>query len=428
MFHYVDRSTRTQEPYVLLLQGPVGPFFRDLQEELNAHGFRTKRVTFNAGDERFSAGQMTQPFSGSLDNWAQFFDAEMRQNLPDFVVMFGVMRPAHHIARQITATYGVRVICLEEGYLRSGYVTCEIGGNNDSSPLCQWAPGQDCAGDYPAPVTPPNAYLKMCFWAALYYMRRDFRATWYQQSLFHRKREGVFSLAYTWASHAVVRGIARHTSGPLLRRLRGKLRKNFVLVILQVPSDSQLLYAARGWSNEKLVQETLSAFRHTHTSETLVFKLHPLDRQARQTQRLIKRTARDLGIESQVHILKSGAIGDIAAHASGMIVINSTSAFSALRHNIPILAMGDAIYRHDAVVTVGNSPYDIWEFLNDRSVKPADNVAMFLRAVKATALLPGDFYCITGRHVAAAAIADKLKQELQQTSRPIPAAIRSGAA
>ncbi|MCG3268295.1 hypothetical protein [Yoonia sp. I 8.24] len=428
MFHYVDHSTRMQTPYVLLLQGPVGPFFRDLQKELNAQGFRAKHVTFNAGDELFSASQTTQPFSGSRDNWAQFLDAEMRQNLPDFIVMFGSMRPAHHIARQVAATYGVRVICLEEGYLRSGYVTCEIGGNNGSSLLCQWAPGQDCAGDHRTPETPSHAYLKMCFWAALYYLRRDFRATQCQQSLFHRNREGVFRLAYTWASHAVMRGIARQTSGRLLRSLRGRLRKNFVLVILQVPSDSQLLFAARGWSNEKLIQETLSVFRLTHTSETLIFKVHPLDREAQQTQRLIQRTARGLGIESQVRILKSGAIGDIAAHASGMIVINSTSAFSALRHNIPILAMGDAIYRHDAVVTVGNSPYDIWEFLNDRSVKPADNVAMFLRAVKATALLPGDFYCITGRHVAAAAIADKLKQELQQTSRPIPAAIRSGAA
>jgi capsular polysaccharide export protein len=428
MFHYVDRPTRVQAPYILLLQGPVGPFFRDLQAELTAQGLRTKRITFNAGDDLFSTSHITETFTGSLDDWAQWLSKEIRHNSPDFIVIFGARRPVHYVARQVATAYGVRVICLEEGYLRSGYVTCEIGGNNDSSPLCQWAPSQYCENDQATPTPTSYAYLKMCFWAAIYYLRRDFQATEQQKALFHRKREGVLRLAVTWVGHALVRGVVRQTGAHLLRRLRKKLRKRFVLVVLQVPSDSQLLFAARGWSNEKLIQETLFAFHNTQTSEALVFKLHPLDRQAQQTKRFIQRKARDLGMMDRVHVLRSGAISDVTAHATGMIVINSTSAFSALHHNIPVLVLGDAIYRHGSVVTVGNSTLDIWEFLNDRNVKSEHDVAAFIQTVKTAALLPGDYYCSKGRHAATAAITYKLTQELARASLPMTSDIQSGVA
>ncbi|SFR53133.1 capsular polysaccharide export protein [Yoonia tamlensis] len=428
MYHYINRDKSGEAAKVLLLQGPVGPFFSELQTALRAQGFQAKHVTFNAGDAHFAARDQTLAFEGSLDDWARWLGDELRHDTPDFIVMFGAMRPLHYIARQVAAMYAIKVICLEEGYLRSGYVTCEIGGNNDGSPLCDWTPDNAHSGAAAAPATVKHGYLNMCFWAVIYYLLRDIRATSQQKPLFHRHYEGVIRLAASWVGHAFRRVCARLVSGGLLRKLRGRLHKKFMLVVLQVPSDSQLRYAARGWSNEKLIRETLGAFKHTQTTQSLVFKLHPLDRRARATRRLIQETARGLGLADRVRVLGAGTMGAVTQHATGMIVINSTSAFSALHHSIPVLVMGDAIYRHDAVVTVGDDPLDIWEFMNKRVAKPARTIATFIHAVKHRALLPGDYYCAAGRAIAAKEIAQKLKQEHKRAQAPLAASLQAGAA
>ena len=103
MFHYVERPNIAKAPRILLLQGPVGPFFRDLQDALIARGFHAKRVTFNDGDRLFSTQIDTVSFAGSLDAWARWLGAEFRQSWPEFIVLFGAMRPAHYVAKQVAA-------------------------------------------------------------------------------------------------------------------------------------------------------------------------------------------------------------------------------------------------------------------------------------------------------------------------------------
>lgn len=51
---------------ILLLQGPVGPFFAELQIALDAAGFAVKRVLFNSGDKLFDHGRNSVRFTGIL--------------------------------------------------------------------------------------------------------------------------------------------------------------------------------------------------------------------------------------------------------------------------------------------------------------------------------------------------------------------------
>ena len=199
MFHNVGQPNAAAAPRILLLQGPVGPFFCDLQNALFAQGFRPKRIVFNDGDRLFSSHDDTVSFTGSLDDWAGWLSAELRQHWPELIVLFGAMRPIHYIAKQVAAIYGVRVICLEEGYLRAGFVTCEIGGNNDSSPLCDWTPEQHCSDRIAAPVTTRFSYYRMCLWGTVYYLARELKPTVAEKSLFHREHEGFVRLALSWA-------------------------------------------------------------------------------------------------------------------------------------------------------------------------------------------------------------------------------------
>ncbi len=54
------------------------------------------------------------------------------------IILFGCERPAHLVALHLSRLYGINVLCREEGYLETGYVTCEMGGNNRHSPLTNW--------------------------------------------------------------------------------------------------------------------------------------------------------------------------------------------------------------------------------------------------------------------------------------------------
>ncbi|WP_106746461.1 hypothetical protein [Yoonia maritima] len=412
MFHYVDQPNMMATPKVLILQGPVGPFFKELQRGLSAAGFATKRVVFNAADQLFAGAGESFRFTGSPDDWTAWLETEMRDNRPDYIVVFGARRPVHATARKVAALFGVRVICLEEGYLRSGFITCELGGNNDSSPLCDWKWQQDAPQNTPKPVDMPRKYGALGIWSTIYYLVRDFRSSPDEVALFHRKHEGIGTLAVSWAAHMGSRALARLETFTKLKRLKNELNGQYIVVTLQTPQDSQLQFAARGWSNEKLISDTLGALKDSAAKDTIVFKLHPMDRRVGKTRRFIEETARQLNLADRIMVLNFGAIGDVVNHASGMIVINSTSAFSALHHHIPLLVLGDAIYRHENLVTVGTETTTIQTFLASRKVKSVECADAFIEAVKARALLPGDFYYVKGRKVAVDAITKKLEQDL----------------
>src|SRR3546814_4538429 len=55
-------------PRVLLLQGPVGPFFRHLQQHLEDSGFDAWRICFNAGDRFFASRKRSEEHTSELQS------------------------------------------------------------------------------------------------------------------------------------------------------------------------------------------------------------------------------------------------------------------------------------------------------------------------------------------------------------------------
>lgn len=397
---------------ILLLQGPVGPFFAELHKALNLAGLSVRRVLFNSGDRLFSTGQNCVRFSGSLKEWESWLRFEIAQNNPDCIVLFGSNRPAHKVARQMAERHDIDVISLEEGYLRSGYVTAEIGGNNQHSPLTKWKPTHQLETETQDTFTAlpiRSSFSTMSFWGSVYYLARDFFSGASDETLFHRRREHVLALTARWWDHMGRRVIAKVTEIPTQRALRKK--RGYMLVPLQVSSDSQLQDASRGWDAEKLIDACLKAMLETGPAQDVVFKLHPLERRSSKIKRLIYRRAKALRVApARLVMVHSGRIGDLAAHSGGMVVINSTSAFSALHHDVPVLVLGDAIFRHDAIVTVGQTDRDVTDFFKLRRTKSPAAIAQFVEAVKAQSLMPGDFYVSAGRKIAVRNLVEKLEQ------------------
>jgi capsular polysaccharide export protein len=399
---------------ILLLQGPVGPFFAELQEALSVASFTTRRVVFNAGDKLFTPERNYEYFTGTLCEWETWLRFEFAQNPPDAIVLFGSNRPAHKIARRLAELYRIDVLSLEEGYLRSGYVSCELGGNNKHSPMVKWRPKLLTPGGRadaaPSAGAQPSSFTTMSFWAAVYYLVRDLASKPSDTHLFHRQRERVVPLAMSWGIHLLRRIAAQITEYPARRALRR--RPGYILVPLQVSSDSQLQAAARGWSTSRLIEASLMALRANPVGQRVVFKLHPLERESVASKRLIFRRAAKLGAHRRhIRVLHSGRMGELTKHSSGMVVINSTSAFSALHNGVPVLVLGDAIFRHDEIVTLGETEADISAFFKMRHAKSRLLIDEFIAELKSQSVIPGDFYVSRGRQIAIAGIVDKLKQQ-----------------
>ena len=397
-----------RSPRVLLLQGPVGPFFRDLHKALLTNRYCVKRVLFNAADWLFAYPGDTVRFSGTPEAWEKWLRLQFTISTPDFIVFFGCMRPAHEVARKLGKEFGVPALSLEEGYLRSGFITCELGGNNHLSQLCDWKPSWSCNEISPAAVHLPSSFRIMCVWGLTYYLWRSWFASISDHFLYHRQTLGPWPDTVYWIKNTLRLIRARIFEMSQLRRVTSELKKQYILVPLQVPSDSQLSVASRGWSNNKLVEEVIAALRSCDPGLKVVFKIHPLDGEAKKVASLISLIAEQNRIASRIIILHSGSISELCRNSSGMIVINSTSAFSALHHNVPILALGDAIYRHPDLVTIGSNARSIADFFRIRTAKDKRIAVNFFDIVKSHALLPGDFYISKGRRAAAAAVTKKI--------------------
>ena len=127
-----------QGKHVLLLQGPIGPFFARLAADLKAAGATVFKINFNGGDWLFypqNAANFKQPF----DEWPAFFEAFIQKNNIQVVFLFGDCRPIHQVAHAIATQHQLEIGVFEEGYIRPDYITLEKYGVNANSKISKSA-------------------------------------------------------------------------------------------------------------------------------------------------------------------------------------------------------------------------------------------------------------------------------------------------
>ena len=407
------RPLRSAARPVLLLQGPVGPFFDHLASAFMAAGHSVDRVRLNAGDRLFvgrarSRGRDGAPLYRAL-NYQQGPEAFMPwlrglcwRNHYAAIVLFGGERPCHAMARQVAAEFGIPVIALEEGYVRSGYVTVERGGNNARSPLV----GRRPPAMPPAapPPLPAHGFRWMLWYAFLAFTWRN-AASWPIERRFNHKKRGTIPEGYYWFRNAW----RRYTGyGDSVERVMGLA--SFDLVPLQVADDAQLGEAADGWTNASLIAECIESLARCAPRERhLVFKLHPMERGHSRDLRLVRALARRWGVSARVHCVAMGSLAALTQEARGMITINSTSGMTALATGRPLLVLGRAVYRHPELAQCGTGPASIDRFwTNDWRTDPA-YVERFTRWLTAEALVPGDYYDPAVARSTARAVVDRVK-------------------
>lgn len=333
-----------QDRAFVFLQGPPGPFFRLLGEEMTRQGLTVHRINVSGGD-RLDWPDGAVNFRGRYSEWPVFFDKFLRENRITDLLVYGDCRPYHLAAHGVAALRNVRTHVLEEGYLRPHWMTLEPEGVNARSTLSRdknWFFKE-------ARLLPPEPDLAP---VTASFRRRARDSYWYYHHVFtgrlayphyrsHRStpilKEGFGWLWKFWRE----RNAAREADN-VLRQLEGK---PMVVLPLQLSGDYQIRAHSPFPDMQSAASYVIESFAAYAPSEMhLLLKAHPMDCSFFNWSKFVRQHAKRLGLEGRLHFVDGGDLDRMAREARGLVCVNSTSATLALANDTPVCTLGDAIY------------------------------------------------------------------------------------
>jgi capsular polysaccharide export protein len=340
---------------VLLLQGPLGPFFRRLAADLAEAGAEVHKVNFNGGDWLFFPGAGSISFRGCPEAWPEFFESLLERLRIDVVFLFGDCRRYHREAHAIATARGLDIGVFEEGHLRPDWITLERSGVNGHS-LIPRDPEFYRNLPPPPPAEPEQrvekAFRMTALWAILYYVAACFLRPFFPHYRHHRPLTLLEALPWIRAGWRKLYFAVKERG--VLNRLVGGKSKQFFLVPLQVHNDSQVCVHSPYADVSEFIEEVVTSFAaHAPAKMSLVIKHHPRDRGYHDYSRQVRKLQRRLGLEGRLIYVHDLHLPTLLAHASGAVVINSTVGLSALHYGVPTKTTGSAFYDMEGLTYQG---------------------------------------------------------------------------
>jgi capsular polysaccharide export protein len=388
--------------HFLFLQGLPGPFFRVLGRHLRGEGATVSRVNFSGGDWwDWPGGTAFRGAPAEFPAWLERFIT--KRGVTDLVV-FGDCRAAHIAARELADRRGLRFHAFEEGYLRPDHVTLERGGVNGHSsfPRSLHALRLLDARISPAadPVHVRSDFAPRAREAVLHHV-----FTLLGRPLFPHHRNHRFWPAWReaagWFGRRIRQRRERRDSLAALASLAGR---PMFLLPLQIEGDSQLAVHSPFASIVEAVEHVLEAFREAPPEARLLVKQHPLDPGVIRWRALVTAAAHRIGVGDKVAFIERGDLLPLLRVARGVVTINSTVGPLALAEGVPVLAMGDAIYRMQGIT----AECGLAEFWRDPPPVDAANFALLCRTLRAKCLVNGGFHSADGLDLLVRGSAERL--------------------
>lgn len=329
----------------LLLQGPVGPFFSRLAEQLQRQGIPVSKINFNGGDAFFYRHR-AMAYRGDLAGWPRFFEEQIDTLAIDRVYLFGACRPYHAIARAIAMRRAMPVFVFDEGYLRPDYITMEQAALNGASltPRDAHFYRELTVKELPPGRSVGQAYRTMACYASLYYVAGYLGRSQYPHYQHHRSFD-VFGEAGKWLRSGFRKLRYRALERNIWGRLQTTLKNRYFLVPLQVYCDTQVVYRSPFRCVTQFIETVVASFAaHATTDTVLVIKHHPMDRAYRDYTQLIAALSQRYELEGRLFYVHDCHLPTLLRYALGTVVINSTVGLSSLYHGTPVRVLGQAVY------------------------------------------------------------------------------------
>jgi len=375
----------------LFLQGPATPFFKRLAVAIRQQGHQTLRVNFCGGDQLFSDSSCNIAFKKPFAEWLQWLEDLHQQHHFTDVVLFGDTRPLHQQAINFFKKQNVAIHVYEEGYLRPDWITLEQNGVNGNSnllnqPIEFWHSYKDSKPTQTESIG--KNFLIRAWHDIKYRLANSLCKPVYPHYQTHRPSNAIWEYL-GWAIRIPKNNLWReHKDNWTIRRLLSS-RSSYFIVPLQLNADSQIKIHSPFDDVQQFIEQVMSSFaQYAPKDSKLVIKNHPLDTGLARHERFVKQFAKSLGIHKRIIFLETGHLPSLLKHTKGTIVVNSTTATSALGHGSPTIALGAALF---------NLPNLAFQHGLDRfwaEGKPADKVLFsnFRSGLIDLTQINGDFY------------------------------------
>jgi capsular polysaccharide export protein len=382
----------------LFLQGPHGPFFRQLGTMLRRAGAEVWRIGFNRGDQAFWGRGGYIPFTGDQDDWPDTLAGHLARLQITDLVLYGDTRFIHAEAVRQARAAGIAVHVFEEGYLRPWWVTYERGGANGHSRLMDLSIGQmqkalqACEIDLiDAPAhwgdMRHHVFYGFAYHAWVLLANRAYRGFRPHRALnvrseFRLYLQRLVSMPFTAIERRVATWRVRTGGFP------------YHLALLQLEHDSSFQMHSPFSTMTQFLDCAIKGFaegapRHHH----LVFKAHPLEDGRTRLKADIRRLAALHGVTNRVHFIRGGKLAGLLNHARSAVTVNSTAAQQVLWRGMPLKVFGDAVY--DKPEFVSTQP--LAEFFAAPTRPDLRAYRDYRRFLLETSQVPGGFYSAAGR-------------------------------
>jgi len=382
----------------LFLQGPHGPFFRDLGAMLRRTGAEVRRIGFNRGDQAYWGREGYVPYTGTPEEWPAAIAEEFAGQGTTDLVLYGDTRFIHAEAVRQAHACGITVHVFEEGYLRPWWVTYERGGANGHSRLMELSIPQmrqaleNCETDL---IDAPAHWGDMrqhVYYGFAYHARILLANGAYKGFRPHRALNVVqefrlhLNRLVMMPFHAIERRLAtwRVRTGGF----------PYHLALLQLEHDASFQQHSPFRTMTEFLEVAIKGFaegapRHHH----LVFKAHPLEDGRTKLKADIARIAGALGVADRVHFIRGGKLAGLLNHARSAVTVNSTAAQQVLWRGMPLKVFGAAVYDKPEFVSTQPLP----EFFAHPTRPDLRAYRDYRRFLLETSQLPGGFYSAAGR-------------------------------
>lgn len=328
---------------ILLLQGPIGPFFRRLAKEFEQSGHQVFKINFNGGDQLFHPGgiayrQCESSFREYVKDFLQTHDVTQ-------VYLYGDCRPLHRIAIAVANELLVPVHVFEEGYIRPDYITCELGGVNGNSGLPKNpADYSDFPHDDAAPKPRRVGYVmhRMIFFTMLYYFAALCRKKYFHSYQHHRPFMSLREWL-SWTAKLFLKPVRLYRDRKFRHLPTGP--QPYFFVPLQLSNDAQVRHHSSFAESLTFIRHVVVSFaNHAPNNHLLVIKQHPMAPVGDAEFKCAIDTARQCGVDHRVITLHETHLPSLLKRAKGVVTINSTVGLSGILHRAPVHCMGHAIY------------------------------------------------------------------------------------
>ncbi|OSI10198.1 capsule biosynthesis protein [Neisseria zoodegmatis] len=353
-----------QNQRILLLQGPIGSFFKSFGDWLRLNHQKTVfKLNFNYGDEVYyplSTGD-TFAYRDTYQAFPDFLTQFITENEIDAIVCFGDTRPYHIVAKQVVEKLGLSFWAFEEGYFRPAYVTLEQDGVNAFSPIPREASffteqfSTLKQQNYQDPPAIKGGFVPMAKCAIRYYWAKNSKHKRYPHYIHHRC-SSIPNYIRSWAISGVKRAAYMFKDRKFSQEIQSGKYGKFYILPLQVFNDSQVRIHSDFSSVQNFLLHVLASFAtHAPDGINLIVKHHPMDRGFTDYRKTINRFIRQHPkLKGRVFYVHDAPLPVFLRHGIGMVTLNSTSGLSALIHDMPVKVLGRANYDISGITFQGS--------------------------------------------------------------------------